>query len=1204
MAFKRNRDQFAENRLIDADVRAIHENRNRRRRSFTLIAIGIAAALVLFLPTIASLAGVGQSMLANQLGDSGWTAQAGAVRIGWITPLSVRDLVLVGPSGETRLEFDHVQTEHTILKSLSGQPTTQLGNVLLHGVRVETALSDGSSSIERDLQTLMQSSSDESLTTGLINIESLDIAMIDPLAGRHWKFSGGKGEVELAGQIMTADLEGVLTDPRGHGGQIVAAMHMDQDQLVRASAEMDSLPLSILDLITLRMSTFGGAPAHFDGDASGSIRMVNHADRTQVETDGVVIRGWQSDVPTRMSDGRERIVHLTNRSASIDGMWTILPHRIIAENCRVQADFATIEATASLPLDISAEALADPVQWLQQVDGNLNGTLDLVAFDKAVPGLLPLQRGAILKRAAADIQLVTASNSSNAQLTIRTTPIVGTAGNSDVTLDPMIMTADVSTVDRRLSAEKIEFQSSFGKITGRGELAGGELDFDLRLDQLASAIETLVDTGRIAPSGIARGQVRWANRQGQWTLRGNASATNFAIAAVDQSNAGINLLSNFDTNFAAVGIWDAQLSTLQWLQSASVELKTANAIATAQLTQRTRDPLSGQPIPIRFSGRGAIDAFYSMVPPSIRPSDVRLGGQINFDGIASVSKSGAIIGPTKLNWSDAVLASGDSRYEQSAVELDFDGELEIPSTRYQIKNAVLISPSMTAVARGSGDATRSNLDLNIRTQMSRLMAASVATNNANRNGKQNRLNSVPFPMRTVSLQTGSTATANAMQIAGDLTGDVAITLADGQWQVRQDLILDQFTISQRSVANSPSGSTPAMQTVWYEPRVEINGGLSGTIAAQTARDGTSIRTIAIEDVGLRGHWFQTTLDGDCMMMPSGLDIKCTGPTAIDMNVVAARLSEILKTPVAAQGLTKTNVNIRLASAEKMKFDIAGDLSWDAAEIGGVVMGPTRLPMHLTESEVRIEKAVIPVGNGRLFIGGVAHYQPGPIRIDLPSGRLAEHVELSPQMTSTWMKYLAPVVAGATNVSGVVSAELDGGTVYVNAPAQSQVSGRLSIERANMTAGEMVDRLLVGVDQARTLAGSLQGQEVRRSGKTLVTMPPQVVEFSMRDGAVQHDRMYFGIDRAEVVTSGAVAMDGRINMVAQIPIQAAWVGRDLGPLAGRPLTLPITGTLSRINVDTAAVGQLISQAVINAGQSEVKNYLDNQIGRGLEKLLGR
>ena len=92
-----------------------------------------------------------------------------------------------------------------------------------------------------------------------------------------------------------------------------------------------------------------------------------------------------------------------------------------------------------------------------------------------------------------------------------------------------------------------------------------------------------------------------------------------------------------------------------------------------------------------------------------------------------------------------------------------------------------------------------------------------------------------------------------------------------------------------------------------------------------------------------------------------------------------------------------------------------------------------------------------------------------------------------------------------------------------------------------------------------------------------------------------------------MTSGQVSLDSRVSMVAQVPLDERWLGKDLQGLANQPITLPITGTLSRPRLDSGAirnvVAQLGTQAVQEAVQSTAENYLQQQLNKGIDKIFG-
>ena len=245
---------------------------------------------------------------------------------------------------------------------------------------------------------------------------------------------------------------------------------------------------------------------------------------------------------------------------------------------------------------------------------------------------------------------------------------------------------------------------------------------------------------------------------------------------------------------------------------------------------------------------------------------------------------------------------------------------------------------------------------------------------------------------------------------------------------------------------------------------------------------------------------------------------------------------------------------------------------------------------MSETTVDVSPTRIPVGQGHLNLGGQVFYRPGPLWLRVNRGVIAESIRLTPEMTNRWLKYLAPLAADTTRIDGIIGAEIDEGLVVLEQPEKSRVSGRLNIAGAEMTAGPLVNQILGGVDPLRSLARAAAGQPAQPPqplDPTLISMPAQTVGFSVDRGVVSHDRLFFEAGNVQVVTSGRVALDGRLDMVAQVPLDARWLGSDLQQLAGQPVTLPIDGTLSRPSLDSSGVRQVAEQFGTQAVEATVE-----------------
>ncbi|MEM9586700.1 MAG: hypothetical protein AAGA03_05430 [Planctomycetota bacterium] len=256
---------------------------------------------------------------------------------------------------------------------------------------------------------------------------------------------------------------------------------------------------------------------------------------------------------------------------------------------------------------------------------------------------------------------------------------------------------------------------------------------------------------------------------------------------------------------------------------------------------------------------------------------------------------------------------------------------------------------------------------------------------------------------------------------------------------------------------------------------------------------------------------------------------------------------------------------------------------------------------MTQTTVTVTPARVPVGEGTLTVGGDVHYLPGPVWIEVDPSSRADRIALSADMTDQWLKYLAPLAASSTRVEGVISAQLNEALVVIDDPAQSYVDGRLGIQQLRFNTGPVADNIIRSVNQLRQLANPTPQAPRAPGSTTLVSLVPQTVDFTLAGGVVSHQRLQLEIDRAQVITSGRVALDGRLDLTAQVPLDTRWLGRDLQSLANETIKLPVTGTLSRPNVDSGAITDIAARLAGRMVQGEAESYLRKQLGKGQQKV---
>ncbi len=377
------------------------------------------------------------------------------------------------------------------------------------------------------------------------------------------------------------------------------------------------------------------------------------------------------------------------------------------------------------------------------------------------------------------------------------------------------------------------------------------------------------------------------------------------------------------------------------------------------------------------------------------------------------------------------------------------------------------------------------------------------------------------------------------------------------------------------------------------------------------------QSILADQLRLSTGTLAATLDGTVRYAGGGLDVRLGGPVEAAMQPLSARVSHLAGTPIAATGMHRTELSVAYASAAdgRYAFNVETSLGWQSLNAGGMLFGPAVVELAIDEQRVRVRPTDVavmaaasspstpPVGPGTLRLAGDLVYRPA-LRLELPAGRLARDIELTPQLTAAWLRYLAPIASDAAQIRGRLGIDIDDGVVDLEDSRGTRLTGRLGIDLVEMQAGPLADQTAAAARQIQSFLAIGNAIVPPAGGRTLVTLPPQTVDFAIAGGAIDHRALRLQIGSAEVITGGRVTTDGRLDLTAQVPLQAKWLGADLRRLAGQSMTLPVTGTLERPRLETEGIRRVAADLGTKAVQGAAENYLQDQIDRGLGKLFGR
>jgi hypothetical protein len=196
------------------------------------------------------------------------------------------------------------------------------------------------------------------------------------------------------------------------------------------------------------------------------------------------------------------------------------------------------------------------------------------------------------------------------------------------------------------------------------------------------------------------------------------------------------------------------------------------------------------------------------------------------------------------------------------------------------------------------------------------------------------------------------------------------------------------------------------------------------------------------------------------------------------------------------------------------------------------------------------------------------------RLEIEPGVVVANTQLTTGACRDLLKYIAPVLAGATEASGHFSIDLDRWEVPLNDFAQGQGSGRLTIHDLTVGPGPLVHELAA----------------VLKVPPKTVAVENTPVTFRLADGRMHHSQLTFRLQRLVISTTGSVGVaDGSLAMMAELSLPEQLLAERpvLAALAKGKLRIPITGTLQKPKVD---------------GKALVRSLLNGSEGGGLDSLL--
>ncbi|MBC8116036.1 MAG: hypothetical protein H7062_16740, partial [Candidatus Saccharimonas sp.] len=472
-------------------------------------------------------------------------------------------------------------------------------------------------------------------------------------------------------------------------------------------------------------------------------------------------------------------------------------------------------------------------------------------------------------------------------------------------------------------------------------------------------------------------------------------------------------------------------------------------------------------------------------------------------------------------------------------------------------------------------------------------------------------------------------------LVGALSGRATVTEEANLMTADIDASVEKLVVA---ALQTPTGQPPKWEVMWRELKLQ----LTGQGSYDSAQDDLKLDASSLSAEGLN-----VSAKGSLEKLSTAQRVDLTGQLGYDWDVLVQRFGAALgkdiqltgkdQRPFALKGslasltastgttasrqvptrpVSVTNdPNSGTPNAPSTDSTIAGlsDLSgqaglgWQSAIVYGLTAGPGDVSAKLDKGICQFAPLDTTINEGRLHFTPQIRLDQSPALIVLPREKVIDQVRLSPELCSSWLKFVMPLLADAAEVEGKFSLDVAGGSLPLMTPSTGEMNGAVAIHQAQVRPGPFSMQLVGLVDQIRAVIRQRAAGDPQRE-RVWMEMPEQSVDFKLTQGRMHHRMITFQIKDVTLRTSGSVGMDETLNLMAEFGIPDDWIGNTklLAGLKGKSIRIPIGGTLSRPHPDSRVLGELTKQLGGSALEGLLEKNLDNKLDglfkKNLNKLL--
>jgi hypothetical protein len=827
----------------------------------------------------------------------------------------------------------------------------------------------------------------------------------------------------------------------------------------------------------------------------------------------------------------------------------------------------------------------------------IRGSLDLAKLAAMLPKTLRIRDDTKITSGTFDLagHCQPAAGGQRVAASLRTSQLAATSAGKALHWErPVNADLQLTRADNGLRLDSLACESDFLEVAANGTPQNLTASAEFDLNRLAQQLGQFVNLNQTELAGTGEAKLEWKQTDGdRFAARGDASLSQLRVALRGDA---VWDEPKLEISAVADGMLDSVSRRPSRVDSGRVQLTAQGDELDARLTSAVALNEAAGEWPISINAVGRISRWLTRARPWIATGDWKIDGESELAANIRIARQGIELGETKFSATDFRAASPTWNIVEPRLELAGNGRWNAATGEATTDAAQLVTSTVSLAVKNvayrppqnSGAGTSAELTgvAAIRADLARLAT-----------------------WRTVSVD------ERGYHPQGELTGNLRFAQQNGRITGELTATGNNLTLNQASrVAGTRAerGSDPGQKTIWTDPRVSLR--------ALTAYDKTADQLI-LSQLTLQSNTLQAAATGTVDKLSTAANVNLSG----NLNYDLAQVTPLLA-PYIGDG-------VKLVGREQARFALAGQLNspetvfrsvslapqtpnhwsrrvraqvelpWSGATIYGLTIGPGRIAAMLGDGAVRVEPLALAVGEGRLSLAPSLRLDPPPAELTQHAGPLVTNVRISPEVSEAMLKYVAPVLAGATQTDGLFSMQLEETRLPLGEMRRMDSSGKLTVHSVRVVPGPLASGWI-------SLAQQIEAIAKRRDPSALAAKPPvtllsvrdQQVNFRVVDGRVHHQNMEFQVGDVVMRSQGSVGLDETLSLVLQVPIQDSWIASEplLAGLKGQALQVPIAGTLTRPQMDPRAIASLSQQLL----QSAAGQAVGSELNRALDKLFKR